>query len=276
MFVSCQLWNVVCSECLCVLPVVKCSLWSMFVCLTCVSSQQLRQCGSQVTVVISLWGRGWSICVSVTWLQQCCCYLTAAMLLPDYRNVAVTWLQQCYFNMTTAMLLLPDYSNVTVTWLQQCCCCLTTAMRRQRSGTFTWCPARRCSLRTQIMESGPTHPACVMGGAQPPFSTTGAAHPTLHLRLLLLRAGDIEVNPGPSAPGAPVPPALDPIHSSAPNARVSSMGTATAWLEINKWVPRATFAAAWMAPPSNPRRLRVLNPITPSQLHLLNLRVRRR
>ena len=67
--------------------------------------------------------------------------------------------------------------------------------RRQRSGTFTWCPARRCSLRTQILESGPTHPACAMGGAQPHFSMTGAAHPALHLRLLLLRAGDVEVNP---------------------------------------------------------------------------------
>ena len=42
----------------------------------------------------------------------------------------------------------------------------------------------------------PNTPACAMGGAQPPFSTTGAAHPALHLRLLLLRAGDIEVNPG--------------------------------------------------------------------------------
>ena len=74
-------------------------------------------------------------------------------------------------------------------------------MRRQRSGTLTWCPARRCSLRTQIVESGPTHPACAMGGAQPPFSTTGAAHPALHLRLLLLRAGDVEVNPGPVCSG---------------------------------------------------------------------------
>ena len=70
-------------------------------------------------------------------------------------------------------------------------------LRRQRSGTFTWCPARRCSLRTQILESGPTHQACAMGGAQPPFSTTGASHPVQNLRLLLLRAGDVEVNPGP-------------------------------------------------------------------------------
>ena len=73
--------------------------------------------------------------------------------------------------------------------------------RRQRSGTFTWCPARRCSLRTQILESGSTHPACAMGGAQPPFSTTGAAQPVLLLRLLLLRAGDVEVNPGPVCSG---------------------------------------------------------------------------
>ena len=40
-----------------------------------------------------------------------------------------------------------------------------------------------------------------MGGTQPPFSTTGAAHPDLHLRLLLLRAGDVEVNPGPVGSG---------------------------------------------------------------------------
>ena len=72
----------------------------------------------------------------------------------------------------------------------------TVPLRRQRSGTFTWCPATRCSLRMQILESGPTHPACSMGGAQSPFSTTGAAHPALHLRLLLLRAGDVEVNSG--------------------------------------------------------------------------------
>ena len=71
----------------------------------------------------------------------------------------------------------------------------------QRSGTFTWCPARRCSLQMQILESGPSHPACAMGGAQPPFSTTEAAHPTLHLRLLLLRMGDIKVNPGPVCSG---------------------------------------------------------------------------
>ena len=72
---------------------------------------------------------------------------------------------------------------------------------RQRSGTFTWCPARRCSLRTQILESGSAHPACAMGGSQPPFSTTGAAHPALHLRLLLLRAGDVEVKPEPVCSG---------------------------------------------------------------------------
>ena len=77
----------------------------------------------------------------------------------------------------------------------------TTILRRQRSGTFTWCPARRCSLRTQILEFGPTHPACAVGGAQPPFSKTGAAHPTLHLRLLLPRAGLVEVNPGPVCSG---------------------------------------------------------------------------
>ena len=40
-----------------------------------------------------------------------------------------------------------------------------------------------------------------MGGAQPPVSTTGAANPALHLRLLLLRAGDVEVNPGPVCSG---------------------------------------------------------------------------
>ena len=74
----------------------------------------------------------------------------------------------------------------------------------------------------------PNTPACAIGGAQPPFSTTGAAHPALHLRLLLLRVGDVEVNPGLSATDAPVPSALDPIHSTAPNASVSSMGTATA------------------------------------------------
>ena len=52
--------------------------------------------------------------------------------------------------------------------------CSNPYKRRQRSGTFTWCPAKRCSLQTQILESGPTHPACAMGVAQPPFSTTGA------------------------------------------------------------------------------------------------------
>ena len=59
-----------------------------------------------------------------------------------------------------------------------------------------WCPARGCSLRTQSLESGQTHPACAIGGTQPPFSKTGTAHPALHLRLHLLRAGDVKVNPG--------------------------------------------------------------------------------
>ena len=40
-----------------------------------------------------------------------------------------------------------------------------------------------------------------MKGAQHPFSTTGAAHPAQHLRLLLLRAGDVEVNPRPVCSG---------------------------------------------------------------------------
>ena len=35
----------------------------------------------------------------------------------------------------------------------------------------------------------------------PLFSTTGAAHLALHLRLLLLRVGDVEVNPGPVCSG---------------------------------------------------------------------------
>ena len=74
-------------------------------------------------------------------------------------------------------------------------------MRRQRAGTFMWCPARRCSLRTQILEFGPTHPACAMGGAQPPFSTNGVANPALHLRILLHWAGDVEVNRGPECSG---------------------------------------------------------------------------
>ena len=74
-------------------------------------------------------------------------------------------------------------------------------MRRQRAGTFTWCPAKRCSLRTQILEFGPTHPACAMGGAQHPFSTNGAANPALQLRILLLWAGYVEVNPGPVSSG---------------------------------------------------------------------------
>ena len=69
--------------------------------------------------------------------------------------------------------------------------------------------------------------ACAMGGAQPHFLMNGAAHPALHLRLLLLRVGDVMVNPGPVCSGAPGPSALDPIQSSAPNASVSSMGTAT-------------------------------------------------
>ena len=37
-----------------------------------------------------------------------------------------------------------------------------------------------------------------MGGTQRQFSTTGAAHPALHLRLLLPRAGIVEVNQGPA------------------------------------------------------------------------------
>ena len=40
-----------------------------------------------------------------------------------------------------------------------------------------------------------------MGGAQPPFLTTGAAQPALHIRLLLIMAGDVEVNPGPVCSG---------------------------------------------------------------------------
>ena len=40
-----------------------------------------------------------------------------------------------------------------------------------------------------------------MGGAQPPFSTTAAAQPALHLRLLLHRVGNVEVNPGPVCSG---------------------------------------------------------------------------
>ena len=31
-------------------------------------------------------------------------------------------------------------------------------------------------------KSGSKHPACAMGGAQPPVSTTGATNPALHLR----------------------------------------------------------------------------------------------
>ena len=35
----------------------------------------------------------------------------------------------------------------------------------------------------------------------PHFFSTGAAHPILHLRLILLRAGDVEVKPGPVCSG---------------------------------------------------------------------------
>ena len=38
----------------------------------------------------------------------------------------------------------------------------------------------------------------------PPLSTTGAAHPAQHLRLLLLRVGDVEVKPGPVCSGCTV------------------------------------------------------------------------
>ena len=99
----------------------------------------------------------------------------------------------------------------------------------------------------------------------PPFRRPELQNPPCISGYFSLGWGTSRWTRGPSAPGAPVPSALDPIQSSAPNASVSSMGTATAWLEINKRLPMATFAAlaeARMALPSNPRRLRGLNPMT--------------
>ena len=130
---------------------------------------------------------------NVNWAQQCSHRTTMSI---EHNNAH--WVYNRLLSTTTLTEYDTDY------WAQQRSVRKITLieqnyahLRRQRSGTFTWCPARRCSLRTQILESGPTHPACAMGGAQPPFSTTGTAHPALHLRLLLLRAGDVEVNPGP-------------------------------------------------------------------------------
>ena len=47
----------------------------------------------------------------------------------------------------------------------------------------------------------PNTPSLRYGRRATPFSTTGAAHPALHLRLLLLRAGDVELNPEPVCSG---------------------------------------------------------------------------
>ena len=47
----------------------------------------------------------------------------------------------------------------------------------------------------------PNTPSLCYGRRTTPFSMTGAAHPALHLRLLLLSAGGVEVNPGPVCSG---------------------------------------------------------------------------
>ena len=133
----------------------------------------------------------------------------------------------------------------------------TPPVRRQRSGTFTWCPARRCSLRTQILESGPTHPACAMGSAQPPFPTTGAAQPALHLRLLRLRTGDVAVNPGPICSGCTGTIRGGSHLIICTQCQRLFHGYCNGLTQDQQRVPRATcaaLAAARMAPPSNPRR----------------------
>ena len=140
----------------------------------------------------------------------------------------------------------------------------TVKQRRQRSGTFTWCPARRCRLRTQILESGPTHPACVMGGAQPPFSTTGAAHPAQQLRLLLLWAGDVEVIQGPVCSGCTGTIRVGSHPIICTQCHRFFHGYCNGLTRDQQRATFAALAAARMAPPSNPRRLRGLNPITPS------------
>ena len=133
----------------------------------------------------------------------------------------------------------------------------TCIYARQRSGTFTWCPARRCSLRTQILESGSAHQACAFGGAQPPFLTTGAAHPALHLRLLLLRAGDVEVNPGPVCSGCTGTIRVGSHPIICTQCQRLFHGYCNGLTRDQQKRSRATFAAlaaARMAPLSNPRR----------------------
>ena len=145
--------------------------------------------------------------------------------------------------------------------------CVANNARRQRSGTFTWCPARRCSLRTLILESGTTHPPCAMGGAQPPFSTTRATHPALHLRLLLIRAGDVEVNPGPVCSGCTGTFRVGSHPIVCTQCQRLFHGYCNGLTRDQRISPQgyvAALAAERMAPPSNPRRLRGLNPITPS------------
>ena len=101
----------------------------------------------------------------------------------------------------------------------------------------------------------------------PPFLRPELPTPTYISSYFSLGRGTSRWTPGHSVPGAPAPSAINPIQSTAPNANVCSMGTATAWLEINKRVPRATFAAlaeAGMAPPSNHSQITRSHTIAPS------------
>ena len=133
-------------------------------------------------------------------------------------------------------------------------CHYTRDTRRQRSGTFTWCPARRCSLQTQILESSPTHPACAMGGAKHPSLTTAAAQPALHLRLLLLRAGDVEVNPGPVCSGCTgtIRVGSHPIICTQCQRLFHEYYNGLT--RDRQKSPQGYVCGARMAPPSNPRR----------------------
>ena len=78
----------------------------------------------------------------------------------------------------------------------------------------------------------------------PPFRRPELTIPPCISGYFSLGRGASRWTTGPSDPGAPEPSTLDHIQSSAPNASVSSMGTATAWHEINKRVPWATFCGA--------------------------------
>ena len=71
-----------------------------------------------------------------------------------------------------------------------------------RVGTFTWCPTK-CHHVATFEPNQPIDQAALWKAQTTdppilttPFSLAEDAHPALHLRSLLLRASDVEVNPG--------------------------------------------------------------------------------